>query len=123
MLDDIVDQKKALGLVYQRIVYHRGPHDHQFTKELAARAALVEMKAKVKYLAAQVRAEKSLTKQVKADLRQVKRSNAIAKAQARLDKLMAKPAIAAARSTLRKAAKKPSKVVVTKMVMPDLLAA
>ena len=38
MLDDIVDQKKALGLVYQRIVYHRGPHDHQFTKELAARA-------------------------------------------------------------------------------------
>jgi len=50
----------------------------------------------------------------------VKRANAIAKAQARLDKLMAKPA---ARSTLRKAAKKPSKVVVTKMVMPDLLAA
>jgi hypothetical protein len=38
MLDDIIDQKKALGLVYQRIVYHRGPHDHQFTKELAARA-------------------------------------------------------------------------------------
>jgi|TARA_R110000868_G_scaffold255245_1_gene511813 DNA-directed RNA polymerase sigma subunit (sigma70/sigma32) len=38
MLDDIVDQKKALGLVYQRIVYHRGPHDHQFSKELAARA-------------------------------------------------------------------------------------
>lgn len=93
------------------------------TELVAARAALVEMKAKVKYLAAQARAEKSLTKQVKADLRQVKRSNAIAKAQARLDKLMAKPAIAAARSTLRKAAKKPSKVVVTKMVMPDLLAA
>ena len=38
MLDDIVDQKKALGLVYQRIVYHRGPHDHQFSKERAARA-------------------------------------------------------------------------------------
>lgn len=38
MLDDIVDQKKALGLVYQRIVYHRGPHDHQYTKELVARA-------------------------------------------------------------------------------------
>ena len=93
------------------------------TELVAARAALVEMKARVKYLAAQARAEKSLTKQVKADLRQVKRSNAIAKAQARLDKLMAKPAIAAARSTLRKAAKKPSKVVVTKMVMPDLLAA
>ena len=85
------------------------------TELVAARAALVEMKAKVKYLAAQARAEKSLTKQVKADLRQVKRSNAIAKAQARLDKLMAKPAIAAARSTLRKAAKKPSKVVVTRM--------
>ena len=93
------------------------------TELVAARAALVEMKAKVKYLAAQARAEKSLVKQVKVDLRQVKRSNAIAKAQARLDKLMAKPAIAAARSTLRKAAKKPSKVVVTKMVMPDLLAA
>ena len=93
------------------------------TELVAARAALVEMKAKVKYLAAQARAEKSLTKQVKADLRQVKRANAIAKAQARLDKLMAKPAIAAARSTLRKASKKPSKVVVTKMVMPDLLAA
>jgi len=93
------------------------------TELVAARAALVEMKARVKYLAAQARAEKSLTKQVKADLRQVKRANAIAKAQARLDKLMAKPAIAAARSTLRKAAKKPSKVVVTKMVMPDLLAA
>ena len=85
------------------------------TELVAARAALVEMKAKVKYLAAQARAEKSLTKQVKADLRQVKRSNAIAKAQARLDKLMAKPAIAAARSTLRKAAKKPSPVVVTRM--------
>ena len=93
------------------------------TELVAARAALVEMKAKVKYLAAQARAEKSLVKQVKVDLRQVKRANAIAKAQARLDKLMAKPAIAAARSTLRKAAKKPSKVVVTKMVMPDLLAA
>jgi hypothetical protein len=90
------------------------------TELVAARAALVEMKAKVKYLAAQARAEKSLTKQVKADLRQVKRANAIAKAQARLEKLMSKPA---ARSTLRKAAKKPSKVVVTKMEMPDLLAA
>jgi hypothetical protein len=89
------------------------------TELVAARAALVEMKAKVKYLAAQARAEKSLSKQVKADLRQVKRSNAIAKAQARLDKLMAKPV----GSVARKASKKPSKVVVTKMVMPDLLAA
>jgi hypothetical protein len=38
MLDDIVDQKKALGLVYQRIVNQRGPHDHQYTQERAARA-------------------------------------------------------------------------------------
>ena len=100
------------------------------TELVAARAALVaarqktaEAKLIVSALVKQARAEKSLTKQVKADLRQVKRANSIAKAQARLDKLMAKPAIAAARSTLRKAAKKPSKVVVTKMVMPDLLAA
>jgi hypothetical protein len=97
------------------------------TELVAARAALVaarqktaEAKLIVSALVKQARAEKSLTKQVKADLRQVRRANAIAKAQARLDKLMAKPA---ARSTLRKAAKKPSKVVVTKMVMPDLLAA
>jgi hypothetical protein len=97
------------------------------TELVAARAALVaarqktaEAKLIVSALVKQARAEKSLTKQVKADLATVKRSNAIAKAQARLDKLMSKPA---ARSTLRKAAKKPSKVVVTKMVMPDLLAA
>ena len=90
------------------------------TELVAARAALVEMKAKVKYLAAQARAEKSLTKQVKADLRQVKRANAIAKAQARLDKLMAKPV---GLKAARKAVTKPSKVVVTKMQMPDLLAA
>ena len=89
------------------------------TELVAARAALVEMKAKVKYLAAQVRAEKSLVKQVKVDLRQVKRANAIAKVQARLEKLMSKPV----GSVARKASKKPSKVVVTKMVMPDLLAA
>lgn len=89
------------------------------TSLVAARASLVEMKAQVKYLAAQVRAEKSMVKQVKVDLRQVKRTNAIAKAQARLEKLMSKPV---ARATLRKAAKKPSKVFVTKMVMPDLLA-
>ena len=90
------------------------------TDLVAARAALVEMKAKVKYLAAQVRAEKSLVKQVKVDLRQVKRANAIAKAQARLEKLMSKPV---GLKAARKAVTKPSKVVVTKMVMPDLLAA
>ena len=90
------------------------------TDLVAARAALVEMKAKVKYLAAQVRAEKSLTKQVKADLATVKRSNAIAKVQARLEKLMSKPV---GLKAARKAVKKPSKVVVTKMVTPELLAA
>ena len=82
------------------------------TELVAARAALVEMKAKVKYLAAQARAEKSLTKQVKADLATVKRSNAIAKAQARLEKLMSKPV---GLKAARKAVTKPSKVVVTRM--------
>jgi hypothetical protein len=82
------------------------------TELVAARAALVEMKAQVKYLAAQARAEKSLSKQVKADLVAVKRANAIAKAQARLDKLMAKPV----GSVARKASKKPSPVIVTRMV-------
>jgi predicted aminopeptidase len=81
------------------------------TKLVAARAALVEMKAQVKYLAAQARAEKSMVKEVKADLRQVKRANAIAKAQARLDKLMSKPV----GSVARKASKKPSPVIVTRM--------
>ena len=82
------------------------------TELVAARAALVEMKAQVKYLAAQARAEKSMVKQVKADLRQVKRVNAIAKAQARLDKLMSKPV---GLKAVRKAITKPSKVVVTRM--------
>lgn len=38
MIDDIMDQKKALGLIYQRIVYSRSPHQHQYTIEHAARA-------------------------------------------------------------------------------------
>ena len=70
-----------------------------------------EKKAKMKEVALDVRREKVLARQAKADLQQVKRANAIAKAQARLDKLMAKPVGAAA----RKVAKKPSKVVVTRM--------
>ena len=82
------------------------------TDLVAARAALVKTKSIVKYLVAQVRAEKSLTKQVKADLRQVKRTNAIAKAQARLEKLMSKPV---GLKAARKAVTKPSKVVVTRM--------
>ena len=92
------------------------------TELVAARAALVEMKARIKYLADQARAEKSLTKQVKADLMQVKRANAIAKAQARLEALMAKPV---GLKAARKAVKKPSKVVVTKVASPapELLAA
>ena len=96
------------------------------TELVAARAALVEARKKtaeaklvVRALVSKVRTEKSLVKQVKVDLRQVKRANAIAKVQARLEKLMSKPV----GSVARKAAKKPSKVVVTKMVMPDLLAA
>jgi uncharacterized protein YigA (DUF484 family) len=97
------------------------------TELVAARAALVaarqktaEAKLIVSALVKQARAEKSLTKQVKADLATVKRANAIAKAQARLDALMSKPV---GLKAARKAVKKPSKVVVTKMVMPDLLAA
>ena len=82
------------------------------TELVAARAALVKTKSIVKYLVAQVRAEKSLVKQVKVDLRQVKRANAIAKAQARLEKLMSKPV---GLKAARKAVTKPSKVVVTRM--------
>ena len=82
------------------------------TDLVAARAALVKTKSIVKYLVSQVRAEKSLAKQVKADLRQVKRTNAIAKAQARLEKLMSKPV---GLKAARKAVTKPSKVVVTRM--------
>ena len=82
------------------------------TDLVAARAALVKTKSIVKYLVSQVRAEKSLAKQVKVDLRQVKRANAIAKAQARLEKLMSKPV---GLKAARKAVTKPSKVVVTRM--------
>jgi hypothetical protein len=88
------------------------------TELVAARAAFVEAKQKVaearlivRALVAQSRKEKSMVKQVKVDLRQVKRANAIAKAQARLEKLMSKPVGASA----RKASKKPSPVVVTRM--------
>jgi hypothetical protein len=88
------------------------------TELVAARAAFVEAKQKVaearlivRALVAQSRKEKAMVKQVKVDLRQVKRANAIAKAQARLEKLMSKPVGASA----RKASKKPSPVVVTRM--------
>jgi transcription initiation factor TFIIIB Brf1 subunit/transcription initiation factor TFIIB len=37
MIDDIVDQNKALGLIYQRIVNKRGPQG-RYTEESAARA-------------------------------------------------------------------------------------
>ena len=81
------------------------------TELVAARAALVEMKARVKYLAAQARAEKSVDRLIRAEQIKTKRAAAIAKAQARLDKLMAKPV----GSVARKASKKPSPVVVTRM--------
>lgn len=96
------------------------------TELVAARAALVEARQKtaeakliVSALVKQVRQEKALERTIRAEKLVSKRKNAIAKAQARLEKLMAKPVGAVA----RKAVKKPSKVVVTKMVMPDLLAA
>jgi len=78
---------------------------------VAMRDEMADLKAKMKEVALDARREKVLARQAKADLQQVKRANAIAKAQARLDKLMAKPVGAAA----RKVAKKPSKVVVTRM--------
>lgn len=78
---------------------------------VAMRAEMAALKAKMKEVALDARREKVLARQAKADLQQVKRANAIAKAQARLDKLLAKPVGAAA----RKVAKKPSKVVVTRM--------
>lgn len=89
------------------------------TSLVAARASLVEARKKVaeaklivRALAAKSRAEKSMVKQVKVDLRQVKRTNAIAKAQARLEKLMSKNVgLKAARKTVTK----PSPVVVTRM--------
>jgi hypothetical protein len=78
---------------------------------VAMRAEMAALKAKIKEVALDARREKVLARQAKTDLRQVKRANAIAKAQARLEKLMAKPVGAVA----RKASKKPSKVVVTRM--------
>ena len=81
------------------------------TELVAARAALVEMKLRVRTLATQVRQEKALERTIRAEKLVSKRKNAIAKAQARLEKLMAKPVGAAA----RKASKKSSKVTVTKM--------
>jgi hypothetical protein len=78
---------------------------------VAMRAEMAALKAKIKEVALDARREKVLARQAKADLRQVKRANAIAKAQARLDKLMSKPVGASA----RKAARKPSKVTVTKV--------
>jgi len=78
---------------------------------VAMRAKMATLKSQIKEVALDVRREKVLARQAKADLRQVKRANAIAKAQARLEKLMAKPV----GSVARKAAKKPSKVVVTRM--------
>ncbi len=78
---------------------------------VAMRAKMATLKSQIKEVALDVRREKVLARQAKTDLRQVKRANAIAKAQARLEKLMAKPV----GSVARKASKKPSKVVVTRM--------
>ena len=78
---------------------------------VAMRAEMAALKAKIKEVALDARREKVLARQAKADLRQVNRAVAIAKAQARLDKLMSKPVGASA----RKVSKKPSKVVVTRM--------
>ncbi len=79
---------------------------------VAMRAKMATLKSQIKEVALDVRREKVLARQAKADLRQVKRANAIAKAQARLEKLMAKPV---GLKAARKASKKPSPVVVTRM--------
>ena len=79
---------------------------------VAMRAKMATLKSQIKEVALDVRREKVLARQAKTDLRQVKRTNAIAKAQARLEKLMSKPV---GLKAARKAVTKPSKVVVTRM--------
>ena len=75
----------------------------------AARTELVAAKAKVAELKLAVRAEREAVKADKVQTREAKRAAAIAKAQARLDKLL-NPAGSAA----RKAARKPGPVTITK---------
>ena len=77
----------------------------------AARVALKTAKEAVKTLAAQAKADREASKTDRAARAQARRDAAIAKAKAKLDKLMTKPVGAVA----RKAAKKPSKAVVTKV--------
>lgn len=77
----------------------------------AARAALKSQKALVVELAAKAKAEKSAAVEAKAKSAAARKDAAIAKAKARLEKLLAQPVGAVA----RKAAKKPSKAVVTKI--------
>ena len=77
----------------------------------AARAALKSQKVLVADLFAKVRAEKSGAAEAKVKSAAARKDAAIAKAKARLEKLLSQPVGAAA----RKAAKKPSKVVITKV--------
>ena len=78
--------------------------------ELAsARSSLSFFKSEVQYLAAKVKAEKIAAKADKVDARLAKRAVSIAKAQAKLDRLMAPVGVKAL-----KANRKPSKVKTTK---------
>jgi len=81
------------------------------TELATARAALKANKVLVVELTAKVRAEKVANAEAKAKASAERKEKAIAKAKARLEKLLEKPVGAAA----RKAAKKPSKVVITKV--------
>ena len=76
---------------------------------VSARQSLAFFKEQVKYLAAQVREEKLDAKIAKIAARQTRREAAIAKAQAKLDRLLAPVG-----SKAIKANKKPSKAKTTK---------
>ena len=74
-----------------------------------ARQSLAFFKERVKYLASQVKEEKLDAKLAKISAREARRAAAIAKAQAKLDRLLAPVG-----SKAIKANKKPSKVKTTK---------
>lgn len=75
------------------------------------RAAFKAMKVEIAALAAKVKAAKVAAKEANAKARATRKAAAVAKAKARLEALLAPPAGAKA----IKAAKKPSKPVITKV--------
>jgi len=90
--------------------------------ELAsARASLKFFKSEVSFLAAKVKAEKSNALLAKEQAAEAKRADAIAKAQARLDKLLSK-SVGAVGAKAIKANKRPSKAVTYGAEANDLAA-